>query len=77
MLCLPGFVPVMKDDQATGEIGGLVVFRGEKLPSSFRAFRLGSFPSAMNPSASSGSEAVQTDNYQPGDLRRRVVLFSL
>ena len=38
MLCFPGFTPVAKVDQATGESGGSVLLKGQKEPS-FGAYR--------------------------------------
>ena len=46
MLCLPGFTPVAKLAQATGDSEGWVVSRVEKTPSSASFWRFGSLPSA-------------------------------
>src|SRR5215470_10358100 len=55
MLCLAGFTPVAKVDQATGERAGKVVRRREYDPLSLSRARLGSLPSDMNFSVSLGS----------------------
>ena len=55
MLCLPGLTPVINVDQATGEIGGNVVRSLRNVPWSRSLARLGSFPSAINRAANSGS----------------------
>ena len=55
MLCCPGFTPVWKVDHATGEMGGLVVCSGRKVPWSRSRARCGSLPSFMYLVASSGS----------------------
>ena len=41
ILCLPGLTPVVKVDQATGEIGGSVLHSGEKVPSAGQFFEIG------------------------------------
>ena len=55
ILWRPGFTPVWNEDQATGEMGGQVVWRGENDPVSFSLARLGSFPWAMKLPTRSGS----------------------
>ncbi len=55
MLCLPGFTPVAKLDQAVGDSEGCVEPSREKTPSPASAFRFGSLPSSMNFCASVGS----------------------
>jgi hypothetical protein len=55
MLCLPGFTPVAKLAQATGDSEGWVVSSFAKVPVSDSFFRLGSLPSSMNLRASVGS----------------------
>ena len=48
MLCFPGFTPVAKLAQATGDSEGWVVSSLEKAPSSPSFCRFGSLPSPMN-----------------------------
>ena len=55
MLCLPGFTPVAKLDQATGDSEGCVVSSLAKVPVSASFLRFGSLPSSMNWRASVGS----------------------
>ena len=55
MLCLPGFTPVAKLAQATGDSEGWVEPRVRKTPLSARRLRFGSLPSAMNWRAKVGS----------------------
>src|SRR5262245_57661314 len=55
MLCLPGFTPVAKLAQATGDSDGCVVSSLENVPESASFLRLGSLPSSMNLRASVGS----------------------
>src|SRR6185295_10077551 len=55
MLCLPGFTPVAKLAQATGDSDGCVVSSLAKVPVSESFLRLGSLPSSMNLRASVGS----------------------
>ena len=55
MLCLPGFTPVAKLAQATGDSDGCVVSSFANVPVSASRFRLGSLPSSMNLRASVGS----------------------
>src|SRR6266581_3969828 len=55
MLCLPGFTPVAKLDQAVGDSEGWVEARTENVPVSARRFRLGSLPSAIHVFARVGS----------------------
>ena len=43
MLCLPGLTPVVKVDQATGEIGGSVLHSGEKVPCAASFSKLGNW----------------------------------
>src|SRR5262245_12225038 len=47
MLCLPGFTPVAKLDQATGDSDGWVVSSFLKVPASASFLRFGSLPSSM------------------------------
>src|SRR4029450_1527286 len=55
MLCLPGFTPVAKLAQATGDSDGWVVSSFENVPESASLFRFGSLPSSMNFRARVGS----------------------
>ena len=55
MLCLPGFTPVAKLDQAVGDSEGWVEARTENVPVSARRFRLGSLPSSIHFRARVGS----------------------
>ena len=55
MLCLAGFTPVANVDHATGERAGYVVRRRRYPPVSRRRARLGSLPSAIHRSVSTGS----------------------
>src|SRR5713101_3323556 len=55
MLCLPGFTPVAKLDQAVGDSEGWVEARTENVPVSARRFRLGSLPSSIHFLARVGS----------------------
>jgi len=54
--CLPGLTPVWNDDQATGDIPGLVVPSLENVPSSRSFWRLGSSPSFIIFSAIKGDK---------------------
>src|SRR6266851_4618078 len=55
MLCLPGFTPVAKLDQAVGDSEGWVEARTVNVPVSARCFRLGSLPSSIHFLARVGS----------------------
>src|SRR5215510_3405043 len=55
MPCLPGFTPVMKLCQATGDSDGCVVSSLAKVPESASRFRFGSLPSSMSRRARVGS----------------------
>ena len=55
MRVLPGFIPVAKVAQATGDSEGLVVSRGTKAPASASCARFGSSPSAIIEATASGS----------------------
>ena len=70
MLCFEGSEPVMNDDQATGDMAGVVVFSRAYVPSFFSRARFGSLPSAMNFSASVGSMPSR-----PRTTRRWMWLF--
>ena len=55
MLCLPGFTPVAKLAQATGDSEGCVVSSFANVPCSESRFRFGSLPSSIHLRASVGS----------------------
>ena len=55
MLWWEASTPVVKEDQATGEMAGSLVASSVKLPCSFSFWKLGSRPSFMKPSANLGS----------------------
>ena len=54
-MCLPGFTPVAKLAQATGDSDGCVVSSFVNVPDSASFFRFGSLPSSMNLRTSVGS----------------------
>ena len=55
MLCLPGFTPVAKLAQATGDSEGCVVSSFANVPCSDSRLRFGSLPSSIHLRASVGS----------------------
>src|SRR6185503_12615870 len=78
MLCLPGFTPVAKLAQATGDSDGCVVSSLAKVPCSESRFRFGSLPSSIHLRArvgggfQGGSRARQRGpraTFPPLDLR--------
>jgi hypothetical protein len=71
MLWRPGCVPVLNDDQATGDTDGNVVCSRRYAPVSLSALKLGRCPSAMNRSVSAGILAVEPDDHEPSDAGTR------
>src|SRR5437868_2116511 len=51
MPCLPGFLPVINDDQATAVMGGKVVSSGARAPPAIRRARFGKYPFSISGSS--------------------------
>src|SRR5262245_6372034 len=76
MLCLPGFTPVAKLDQAVGDSEGCEDCSGEKPPCSDSFLRFGSLPSSMNVRRSVGSMPWKPMmKALPGALRAGLLVF--
>ncbi len=68
MLCFEGSAPVMKDDQATGEMAGVVVRQPGVGPFLLQPGQIGQLPFGHELLGQGGLEAVQTEDDDAVDV---------